>query len=47
MTRLAKLTLTESKLFLRDPIAVFFALALPPLLLGILGSIPALPRSHP
>jgi len=38
---LAKLTLTESKLFLRDPTAVFFAIAFPPLLLGILGAIPA------
>jgi ABC-2 type transport system permease protein len=47
MTRLAKLTLTESKLFLRDPIAVFFALALPPLLLGILGSIPAFREATP
>jgi ABC-2 type transport system permease protein len=41
MTRLAKLTFTELKLFLRDPMAVFFAIAFPPLLLGILGSIPA------
>jgi ABC-2 type transport system permease protein len=41
MTRLAKLTFTELKLFLRDPMAVFFAVAFPPLLLGILGSIPA------
>jgi ABC-2 type transport system permease protein len=41
MSRLAKLTVTESKLFLRDPLGWFFALAFPPLLLVILGSIPA------
>ncbi|HEU4399223.1 MAG TPA: ABC transporter permease [Actinomycetota bacterium] len=41
MDPLAKLTFTESKLFLRDPTAVFFAIAFPPLLLGILGAIPA------
>jgi ABC-2 type transport system permease protein len=41
MTSLAKLTVTEAKLFLRDPTAWFFALAFPPLLLAILGSVPA------
>jgi ABC-2 type transport system permease protein len=41
MNRLAKLTVTELKLFMRDPIAWFFAIAFPPLLLVILGSIPA------
>jgi ABC-2 type transport system permease protein len=41
MNRLAKLTFTESKLFLRDPLAVFFAVAFPPLLLAVLGAIPA------
>lgn len=41
MTRLTKLTVTEAKLFLRDPTAWFFALAFPPLLLAILGSVPA------
>jgi ABC-2 type transport system permease protein len=41
MNRLAKLTGTELKLFMRDPIAWFFAIAFPPLLLVILGSIPA------
>jgi ABC-2 type transport system permease protein len=40
MNRLAKLTGTELKLFMRDPIAWFFAIAFPPLLLVILGSIP-------
>jgi ABC-2 type transport system permease protein len=37
---LTRLTLTESKLFLREPPAVFFALAFPPILLVVLGSIP-------
>jgi ABC-2 type transport system permease protein len=41
MTRLLKLGLVEAKLFLRDPTAVFFALAFPPLLLVILGSNPS------
>jgi ABC-2 type transport system permease protein len=41
MHRLTKLTLTEAKLFLRDPTAVFFAVVFPPLLLGILGALPA------
>jgi ABC-2 type transport system permease protein len=41
MQRLTQLTLTEVKLFLRDPTAVFFAVVFPPLLLGILGAIPA------
>jgi hypothetical protein len=41
MSRLAKLALTEARLFWRDPTGWFFALAFPPLLLVILGSIPA------
>ena len=41
MSRLTKLTLTEAKLFWRDPTGWFFALAFPPLLLVILGSVPA------
>jgi ABC-2 type transport system permease protein len=47
MSRLAKLTVNESRLFLRDPMAVFFALAFPPLLLGILGAIPAFRERSP
>jgi ABC-2 type transport system permease protein len=42
---LTRLTLTETKLFFREPTAVFFALAFPPILLIILGSIPAF-REH-
>lgn len=45
MAPLTRLTLTETKLFFREPMAVFFALAFPPLLLVILGSVPAF-REH-
>lgn len=41
MNALVRLTATETKLFFREPMSVFFALAFPPLLLVILGSIPA------
>jgi ABC-2 type transport system permease protein len=41
MQTFAKLTLTELKLFLRDPTALFFAVIFPPILLGALGVIPA------
>lgn len=39
MQALWKLTLTEAKLFLREPAAVFFTLAFPLLLLAIFGSV--------
>ncbi|MDA3647857.1 ABC transporter permease [Saccharopolyspora indica] len=42
MSALFRLTATETKLFFREPVLVFFALALPPVLLVILGSIPAM-----
>ena len=41
MSPLTKLTLTEVRLFFREPLGVFFALAFPPILLVILGSVPA------
>lgn len=41
MSALSRLTTTETKLFFREPINVIFALALPPLLLVILGLIPS------
>lgn len=41
MSALARLTATETKLFFREPMIVFFALGFPPILLVILGSIPA------
>lgn len=41
MNTLSRLTLTESKLFVREPAAVFFMLAFPPLLLIVLGLVPA------
>jgi ABC-2 type transport system permease protein len=47
MNPLARLTLTETKLFLREPLGVFFALAFPTLLLVILGSIPAFREHRP
>jgi ABC-2 type transport system permease protein len=42
MSALSRLTVTETKLFFREPAAVFFTLAFPPILLVILGSIPAM-----
>jgi ABC-2 type transport system permease protein len=42
---LTRLTVTESKLFLREPVGVFFTLAFPPLLLVILGLVPSF-REH-
>src|SRR5437588_10590515 len=41
MTGLPRLTAMELKLFLREPLAVFFSVAFPALLVGILGSVPA------
>jgi ABC-2 type transport system permease protein len=41
MSALTRLTATETKLFFREPLGVFFALAFPPILLVIFGSIPA------
>lgn len=41
MNVLYRLTAVESKLFLREPTGVFFALVFPPLLLVVLGLIPA------
>lgn len=42
MSPLSRLTLTETKLFFREPAGVFFTLAFPPLLLVILGLVPAM-----
>jgi ABC-2 type transport system permease protein len=41
MSALSRLTVTETKLFFREPMVVFFALAFPPILFVILGAIPA------
>jgi ABC-2 type transport system permease protein len=41
VSALPRLTVTETKLFLREPMIVFFALAFPTILLFILGAIPA------
>jgi ABC-2 type transport system permease protein len=42
MSALTRLTATETKLFFREPMIVFFTLAFPPVLLIILGSIPSM-----
>jgi ABC-2 type transport system permease protein len=44
---LSRLTITESKLFLRDPTTVFFVLAFPPLLLIVLGAVPSFREPSP
>ncbi|MFG1922651.1 ABC transporter permease [Cryptosporangium sp. NPDC048952] len=41
------LTVTETKLLLREPITAFFALAFAPMLLVILGLVPALREADP
>lgn len=45
MSPLSRLTLTETKLFFREPAGVFFALAFPLILLVVLGLVPAM-REH-
>ncbi|TDE94104.1 ABC transporter permease [Occultella glacieicola] len=47
MSALLRLTVTETKLFLREPISVLFALALPPVLLIVLGAVPAFREPDP
>jgi ABC-2 type transport system permease protein len=42
MSTLSRLTATETKLLFREPMVVFFVLAFPPILLVILGAIPAM-----
>jgi ABC-2 type transport system permease protein len=41
MNALTKLTITETRLFFREPVAVFFVLVFPVLLLAILGAVPS------
>ena len=41
MSGLTKMTLNEIRLFLREPVAVFFGVLFPSLLVVILGSVPA------
>jgi ABC-2 type transport system permease protein len=45
MSALVRVARTETRLFFREPAGVFFTLAFPPLLLIILGSVPAM-REH-
>jgi ABC-2 type transport system permease protein len=39
---LTRLTATETRLFFREPVLVFFTLAFPPLLLVVFGAVPAM-----
>jgi ABC-2 type transport system permease protein len=47
VSALSRLTLTETKLFFREPLAVFFMLAFPPILLIIFGAIPSFREADP
>lgn len=47
MSALSRLTVTETKLFFREPPAVFFVLLFPPLLLVILGLVPSFREPNP
>jgi ABC-2 type transport system permease protein len=47
MSALSKLIRTELMLFVREPIGVFFAVAFPAILVGILGSIPSFRTPDP
>ncbi|MFF4379793.1 ABC transporter permease [Kitasatospora sp. NPDC092039] len=47
MSPLLRLTATETKLFLREPIVVFFAVAFAPILLVVLGLIPSMRENSP
>ncbi|HEU4423738.1 MAG TPA: ABC transporter permease [Pilimelia sp.] len=47
MRTLVKLTGSELKLFLREPLGVFFVVAFPSILVGILGSIPGFREPTP
>lgn len=47
MTVFAKLTRNELRLFLREPLVVFFAVFFPTVLVLILGSIPSFRRADP
>ncbi len=42
MPALSRLVATETRLFFREPVLAFFALAFPPILLVILGAVPAM-----
>lgn len=47
MSALFRLTATETKLFFREPVVVFFALAFSPILLVVLGLIPSMRAADP
>lgn len=47
MSTLTRLTVTETKLFFREPMVVFFALVFPAILLVVLGSVPGFREPDP
>ncbi|HEX6360365.1 ABC transporter permease [Actinophytocola sp.] len=47
MSALYRLTASETKLFFREPVGVFFTLVMPPLLFVILGLIPSFRENSP
>jgi ABC-2 type transport system permease protein len=47
MSALTRLTATETKLFFREPVVVFFAVAFPPILLVVLGLVPSMREPSP
>ncbi|MDG4787936.1 ABC transporter permease [Micromonospora sp. WMMD1102] len=47
MSALSRLTVTETRLFFREPLIVFFALAFPPILLVIFGAVPSFREPEP
>jgi ABC-2 type transport system permease protein len=47
MNVLTRLTLSESRLFFREPIGVFFTVVFPPILLVIFGAVPAFRQPDP
>ncbi|OKJ09158.1 ABC transporter permease [Kitasatospora sp. CB01950] len=47
MSPLFRLTVAETRLFLREPVVVFFALAFAPILLAVLGLIPSMRAANP
>lgn len=47
MNPLARLTVTETRLYFREPVGVFFTLVFPPVLLVVLGSVPGFRQPSP
>jgi ABC-2 type transport system permease protein len=47
VSTLTRLTATETRLFFREPVGVFFTLAFPPILLVVLGAVPSFRAPDP